>query len=280
MKSYSADLIIRVKRYYRTNLVSLRTVANIFNVSKSSVWRWVNQVEQIPKPTIKSLDLIDKLIKQTLQSNGWKIRIKDLYHLIMKELNLKISFSTIWRRMKSLGYSHKRLRRKVIITNKNDAKIKSEFREEIKKIGYDKILCFDEVGFQISMVPKYGWSKRGSKCFYNCKKGRHDNYTGSFLISTEGIIKWSISAKAMNKDQLLNFFEIDSKKNELPLTDETVRNITSDCSKNSKGIIDYRSNPKTKNMLPETEVLLRKFFAPFNKLLADLLDDDEYLWNF
>lgn len=85
---------------------------------------------------------------------------------------------------------------------------------------------------------------------------------------------------SMVASKVLNFFEIDSKKNELPLTDETVRNITFDCSKNSKGMIDYRSNPKTKNMLPETEVLLRKFFAPFNKLLADLLDDDEYLWNF
>ena len=32
-------------------------------------------------------------------------------------------------------------------------------------------------------------------------------------------------------------------------------------------------------MWPETEILLRNFYQPYNKLLANLLHDDGYLWN-
>ncbi len=78
---------------------------------------------------------------------------------------------------------------------------------------------------------------------------------------------------------VLNFFEIDHELNQSLLTDSAVRNVTADCSTNSVGRINYKDYPETKNMLPETEVLLKKFFAPFNKLLADLLDSDEFLWN-
>ena len=32
-------------------------------------------------------------------------------------------------------------------------------------------------------------------------------------------------------------------------------------------------------MLPETRQLLLDFYAPFNQELAELLNDDKYLWN-
>ncbi len=79
--------------------------------------------------------------------------------------------------------------------------------------------------------------------------------------------------------QVLDLFEINGERNKLPLTDKVVKNITSDCSTNSKGLIDYKHSPDIKNMLKETEVLLKKFFVPFNKLLAELLESDQFLWN-
>lgn len=78
--------------------------------------------------------------------------------------------------------------------------------------------------------------------------------------------------------KVLSFFEIDDERNGLPLTDQSVQAVTTTCSKNSKGLIDYKQNPKIKNMLQETEVILKKFLTPFNRLLADLLDNDEFLW--
>ncbi len=79
--------------------------------------------------------------------------------------------------------------------------------------------------------------------------------------------------------QVLDLFEINGERNKLPLTDEVVRNITADCSTNSDGLIDYKHSPDIKNMLKETKVMLKKFFVPFNKLLAELLDSDQFLWN-
>ncbi len=79
--------------------------------------------------------------------------------------------------------------------------------------------------------------------------------------------------------QVLDFFEISGEHNKLAVTDKVVKNITSGCNTNSKGFIDYKHSPDIKNMLNKTEVMLKKFFVPFNKLLAELLENDQFLWN-
>ena len=43
---YHSDLVQRVINYYFNNNKSLRFVANLFQIGKSSVWRWINMVEQ------------------------------------------------------------------------------------------------------------------------------------------------------------------------------------------------------------------------------------------
>ena len=79
--------------------------------------------------------------------------------------------------------------------------------------------------------------------------------------------------------QVLDFFEVDGERNSLPLTDDMVRNVTLECPTNSKGVIDYKNMEETRYPPKDTEVMLKKFFVPFNHLLANLLNNTQFLWN-
>ncbi len=59
---------------------------------------------------------------------------------------------------------------------------------------------------------------------------------------------------------------------------DKVNLVTSYCSKNSQDTIPYKSDPDLK-MKEETKAMILKFYKPFNELLADLLQDNRYLWN-
>ena len=49
------------------------------------------------------------------------------------------------------------------------------------------------------------------------------------------------------------------------------------CDKNAQHSIDYKHDPRLK-MREDTKQILEEFFQPYNKMLADLLGDDKFLW--
>ena len=49
------------------------------------------------------------------------------------------------------------------------------------------------------------------------------------------------------------------------------------CNENSQGSINYKTRPDLQ-MRNDTKLMLEKFYRPFNKLLADLLQDTKFLW--
>lgn len=115
---------------------------------------------------------------------------------------MKISVSGIRRIIKSLNFSYKRMRK----MKRNSKEIKLEFKRKMDEIGFEDILCFDEVGFQLEMNPMYGWSMKGERCTMIKNKGGRKNYTGSFIIGINGIIKCELKDHGMSKDWLIDFF--------------------------------------------------------------------------
>ena len=68
---------------------------------------------------------------------------------------------------------------------------------------------------------------------------------------------------------ILDFLEIPSADIDLPDTD---------CNENTQERIDYRHDPGLQ-MREDTRQILEEFFQPYNRMLADLLGDDKFLWN-
>ena len=67
---------------------------------------------------------------------------------------------------------------------------------------------------------------------------------------------------------ILDFLEIPSHKIELP---------DINCNENTQDRIDYQHDPGLQ-MREDTRQILEEFFQPYNRMLADLLGDDKFLW--
>ena len=74
---------------------------------------------------------------------------------------------------------------------------------------------------------------------------------------------------------LLKFLNLDTK---VASNEQVIEEIVSSCSRNAQVGINYRDDPQLQ-MREDTRTMLEKFYHPFNSLLAQLLDDDKYLWS-
>ena len=210
----------RIIKYYQDNYEGMRSVGKLFTVGKSSISRWIRSIKekeenksirvQKDKKGTKINEDLRRIIKEII-GDTWIGRAKDIQDILEKKYKIIKSVSTIWRIMKDLELSHKQVRKKVE-TPKNTVEIKEEYKQKIKEIGYQNVLCFDEVGFQLEMDPKKGWSRKGSRCLIKKSKGGRTNYTGCFLISVNGIENWKIKKGGVKGDDLIEFFEKTDKE--------------------------------------------------------------------
>ena len=74
---------------------------------------------------------------------------------------------------------------------------------------------------------------------------------------------------------VLKFLNLDTK---VASNEQVIEGIVSSCSKNPQVGINYRDDPQLQ-MRKDTRTMLENFYHPFNSLLAQLLDDDKYLWS-
>ena len=117
---------------------------------------------------------------------------------------IKTSCSTICRRLKHIQISRKKVSKKKVLTC-NTEKIKSEFVRKVKKHGRP-IYCLDETGFDVHVHPNYGYSEKGSKCYYNSKvRSNPKKLHGIFIISTGGIVNYKLYGEPINQDKFIDF---------------------------------------------------------------------------
>ena len=70
---------------------------------------------------------------------------------------------------------------------------------------------------------------------------------------------------------ILDHLELNSTKREMNAFQKII------CAENAQHSVDYKHDPRLK-MREDTKQILEEFFQPYNKMLADLLGDDKFLW--
>ena len=148
-----------VKKFYNKNEYSIREVALIFSISKSTIQRWI--VDNTPiKIKIDYKEQIDKIIKNVIDNNPF-ITINQIRDELEKQLKIKISLTGTYVHVKRNNFSFKKVSKRMY---KNLKEIKNEvkkFRKLIKTIKVADIVCLDESGIKEDMCENYGWSKKG-----------------------------------------------------------------------------------------------------------------------
>jgi len=128
---------------------------------------------------------------------------------VLSLFNITISQSTL-SRILNKRLSYKSIRKLVI--KKDTVQLCRQFKTRVTAESFNNIVCLDEVGFQLNMIPLKGWSKKGTRCILNYKKGGYTRYHGIFIINRDSKIHYQLYDKPINRDTFIEFIDKISDK--------------------------------------------------------------------
>lgn len=179
--------VVHYKYYCR----SLRKVAKMHKVSKSSLQRWVRQDPTIRKIRTKkerSAEIV-RSIRETIQQNPFSTW-SALAQKLQLDCGITISRSTAGRILHSLQFTRKKAFRVVDKTH-DPVEIMQFCNEYIQ--NEDSLVCIDEACFYVGDKGRYGYSSRGSRLNVKASRTlRMKKYTLMMAISRCGVIHFEI----------------------------------------------------------------------------------------
>lgn len=209
---HSREVRYKAVIHYLHFLRSLRKVAQHYNVSKSSLHRWI---KSDPKHTTKRSKKvvnanIRECLKQYIQANPfatWSMIADTLW----KHCDVKMSRSTAGRLLKQHGYSRKKAYR--VVDKRHDSQQVLTFCEEYLQCVDDgtdttsEVVCVDEAGFYMGEQGRVGYAPKGTRLNVKTSRTlRRIKYTLVMAISpTRGIVHYEILDHNCRKDDFVGF---------------------------------------------------------------------------
>lgn len=161
-----------VKYYLKSG--SYRKTCKIFDCKKSSLSLWVKKYQKnkkiqrkkrIPKKRKVTEDIM-KFVKEHIYSKP-NVTLKQLSKLIKQKYKVKLHYTTVYKIIKELGITRKKLRKRYYPFKKKDQELDNliEFYEEILDIDKKKVISIDETAIYLNMTLGYGRSKKGRRAY-------------------------------------------------------------------------------------------------------------------
>ncbi len=193
------NIAIRL-RYVFTH--TIRQIAMLMNVSKSTIHRWLHQTsnfEQQPvtKPKVQTSNIdLESIVRESSF-----LSLKD----IIEKYKLGISNSTLSRRLKRSGYSKKKVHTIGLpdMTKIRDAR--KRFSQKYFDLSLDDVLSVDETSFYSQLEPYTGWSKSGVRITAPMQRKVSKRFTLTAAISSNGVISNKIVSNSSNEKHFLDF---------------------------------------------------------------------------
>lgn len=206
------DVFLRAKACleYEKFTHSLRRVARKYNVSKSSLSRWLKDRKTLKKKVTKRdhekrlcsiRNCIDKII-----SNNPFTSLLDIHKTLEKVYGLKRSPSTVFRDLKKLRITRKRTSVKSYAPERTSNYDYKTLRNALQN---PETISIDESCFYVSDCSRYGYAPRGVKIQRFNNPYRNSKRTLSLLlaISSRGIIGYEIREKAFDSNSFKDFID-------------------------------------------------------------------------
>ena len=194
-----------VRDFYIRNKMSIRCISKIFQISKSTISRWIlNKNKETEKNNKYNYEEICLKINLMIEKDCY-IKLLDIHKKMKEEYNINISKTAIHNCIKKNKISYKRVCKKFYGKNKDELKVKQEeFRKKIKKISNKNIICIDESGFMTNECPIYGYSKKGKKII-SYEKSNPIKYSLLMAITNKGILEYEIHKENINGEKYFLF---------------------------------------------------------------------------
>lgn len=198
---YSKDLkSVAIRLYYKFN--SFRKVANLINISKSTIHRWLNNITY-KKNKSNTISQIEPFIKKLLDNDSY-ITLKIIQTKIKNKFNFTYSLSFIHTFIRrKLKYSFKKVSKKLFSKNLKSLLMKQKtFHKHIKNTN--KLISIDESYIHSNYCYKYGWSPVGQKLI-KFVKTNPTKYSILMAISNTKIVSYEIHTGNINTSIFYKF---------------------------------------------------------------------------
>ena len=200
------DLETRYKAvvHYKHFIPSLRKVSAIYNVSKSSLQRWIgNDLRLQKRRTTKQLSAsIANAIRDCIVDNPF-ITARGVAEYVSRSCDIKRSRSCMSRYIKQCRFSRKKAYRKVDYSHSVDSVLKfcNEYLEA------RDVVCIDEVGFYVGDHGQYGYSNVGTRLRVTAGKTlRRSKFSVIMAISKDRIVGYNIMDHNCKKADFVDFY--------------------------------------------------------------------------
>ena len=210
--TYSYDLIVRIIKYYNNNNKSYRELENEFDISKSTIQRWVlnNGLNEPIKVEYKNRIRLLSYIKNSLNQNPFQT-LDMLKVKILTKFDITISKKTVSNYMKIIGYSKKKIVRRLYNTKllKDHLATRKKMKKRLKNINKEDIVCIDECAINREVYAKSGWCHKSKLLERHMKlKELPKNHSLIMAISNKKIVQYKLyKQQAINTDLYYLFLE-------------------------------------------------------------------------
>jgi transposase len=181
------DTALRVvARWYYDDLKSMKKVAERMSIGIGTVWRWLNNVHKsnrICQP-IKLTDSVLGFLKALLDEESTLTQL-EMSERLREAFGIYFSRKCIALALSKIHYSRKRLSKRGMTDKDKQTIRKQEFRDEYFTCSQN-IISLDEVGFDYKVVPKTGYSMKGTKCISHCLFKQRKRLTIIMAIDSSG----------------------------------------------------------------------------------------------
>jgi transposase len=182
--------------------------SKLLKISRITLWRWQANGVEIFKRVFKShlFETIKNKLEDILMIQGTRNAI-EIANYFKESLNITISKKTIYKYIKKIGYSRKRIRTRGICKGDLEALTKS-FCARYKESYHmnNLMVAVDESGHSEKTVRMYGYSKIGNPCIMKVN-GSWINHSLLMAINSEGEKAFIIKKGAIKKDDFEEFVD-------------------------------------------------------------------------
>lgn len=189
--------------HYKHFTPSIRKVSKIYNVSKSSLHRWIS-LDPVAKKTRsrKSIQAdVENAIVACIKENPF-ITVSGIGEFVSKSCNVRRSRSCVSNYMSRIGISRKKAFRSVNYSH--DLGTVSRFCIDL--LATEDVVCIDEAGFYLGDHGKYGYCRVGDRLRIMAGKSlRRSKLTLLLAISRRGIVGYKIMDHNCRKPDFVSF---------------------------------------------------------------------------
>jgi transposase len=188
--TFSVDLKVRAVNLYLKHVRSLRRTANMLDISKSSVQRWLCMPwlhRKLPKQKCMAFKRdVQQQIAELVSANPFIAASE-----IVSCLRLKQHQRTVCRLRRKLGFTRKKAFKEVVQRPGLDEQ-RADFARNIVAMNPDTVISVDESGFYMDMKPSFGYSRRGQRLHAMKHPNYRDKWTLLMAVGTKGVIHWEL----------------------------------------------------------------------------------------